>query len=141
MIAALFKNISVDNKSIRKDTENAIVNNENDEKNIEGESILYIENKNSKKENISPLSEGLSKNLVTDSISFREPKGATPIVVPIQKTRSSIRKSIQINKSTFTKIKKIDLLDTDIDAAKFHGEAKRLLKINKEALKKSKGIY
>lgn len=51
------------------------------------------------------------------------------------------RKSLEMKKSIIDHINKVDLLVSDIETAKMHGEAKRLLKIDKDALKNSQGNF
>ena len=51
------------------------------------------------------------------------------------------RKSYELINSCIKNIKNVDLLSDDIQAAKEHGEAQRLLKLEKESLKNSKGIF
>lgn len=49
------------------------------------------------------------------------------------------KKLIDLAKSCIKNIKNVDLIGDDIQAAKNHGKAQRLLRIDKDILKQSKG--
>ena len=79
------------------------------------------------------------KSALFKNVDFEEIKNRKEEEEVKQSSRKSVK--LKMEKSTINKIKKLDQIanENDIETARKHGEAKRLLKIDKEALKNSKG--